>query len=153
MVVTSGHEKVSGRFQVSDHGGPRPGSGRKPGGKNKLTVERELRAAHGVQAAHATGLMPLDIMLARMRDEPLPSGQPPTDEQFQAAVAAAPYIHPRLSAVAVQPPPPPRKVLDLSCATQEELRVLLSLTQRGAFKLAPQIEGCVDLAKSCSRDG
>jgi hypothetical protein len=44
------------------------------------------------------GLLPLDIMLARVRGEPLPNGKMPTEEQFQAAVAAAPYIHPRLAA-------------------------------------------------------
>jgi hypothetical protein len=32
-----------------------------------------------------------------MRDELLPSGQRVTDEQFAAAVAAAPYLHPRLA--------------------------------------------------------
>jgi hypothetical protein len=36
-------------------------------------------------------------MLCRMRDELLPSGQRVTDEQFAAAVAAAPYLHPRLA--------------------------------------------------------
>jgi len=38
------------------------------------------------------------VLLARMRDEALPNGQKVTDEQFEAAVAAAPYIHPRLAA-------------------------------------------------------
>jgi hypothetical protein len=32
-----------------------------------------------------------------MRGEPLPNGKLVTDEQFQAAVAAAPFIHPRLA--------------------------------------------------------
>jgi hypothetical protein len=45
-------------------------------------------------------VLPLDIMRARMRNAPL-NGQSVTDEQFAAAVAAAPYIHPRLAAVAV----------------------------------------------------
>ena len=36
-------------------------------------------------------------MLARMRGEPLPNGQIPTDEQVAAAALAAPYIHPRLA--------------------------------------------------------
>jgi hypothetical protein len=88
-----------------------------------------------------------------MRDEPLPNGQLPTDEQFQAAVAAAPYVHPRLAAVAVQPVPPPRKKLDLSMATPEELTALRNLVRRGAIKEAPQIEGHADPVTSRSRAG
>jgi hypothetical protein len=41
--------------------------------------------------------MPLDVMLARLRGVPLPNGKMPTDEQFRAAEAAAPYLHPRLA--------------------------------------------------------
>ena len=136
--------------------GRRPGTpktgGRQPGSRNLVTVERELRAAHGVQAALDGGLLPLDILLARMRDEPLPSGERATDEQVQAAIAAAPYVHPRLNAIAVQPAPPPQKRLDLSMATPEELAVLLSLTKRGAIKPAPQIEGRADPVRPRSRD-
>lgn len=76
-------------------GGARPGAGRKAGGRNKATIEREIRTAHGLEAAQ-TGVLPLDVMFARMLDEPLTNGKKPTDEQFQAAVCAAPYIHARL---------------------------------------------------------
>lgn len=41
--------------------------------------------------------MPLDVMLAKLRGEKLPNGKRPTPAQFQAAVAAAPYVHPRLA--------------------------------------------------------
>jgi hypothetical protein len=44
-----------------------------------------------------TGITPLDIMSARMRDEPLANGRRVTDEMFAAAVASAPYVHPRLA--------------------------------------------------------
>jgi hypothetical protein len=44
--------------------------------------------------------MPLDVILRRMRGDTTVSNQ-----QFEAAVAAAPYCHPRLSAVAYQPTP------------------------------------------------
>jgi hypothetical protein len=74
------------------HGGSRPGAGRKAAGRNKTTIEREMRAARGVAGAEDAGLMPLDVMLARMRGEPLSNGQIVTDEQFAAAVAAAPYM-------------------------------------------------------------
>jgi hypothetical protein len=48
------------------------------------------------------GLTPLDIMKARMLGRPLSNGAPVTDEQFAAACALAPYLHPKLTAVAVR---------------------------------------------------
>lgn len=69
------------------HGGPRPGAGRKPGASTKLNEEARKQAADG-------GLMPLDYMLGIMRDD----GNAP-QERFEAAKAAAPYVHARLSSV------------------------------------------------------
>jgi DNA-binding transcriptional LysR family regulator len=57
---------------------------------------RAKNALKGLEAAQLHGLLPLDIMLCRIRCEPLPDGTMPTNEQLQAAVAAAPYVHPRL---------------------------------------------------------
>jgi hypothetical protein len=74
-----------------------PGKGRPAGAKNKATVERELRARAGIQAALNGDLLPLDVLLAAMRGEVLPTGRAPTDQQIQCAIAAAPYIHPRLA--------------------------------------------------------
>ena len=37
-----------------------------------------------------------------MLDKPLTNGKKPTDEQFQAAVCAAPYIHARLAATTLK---------------------------------------------------
>jgi hypothetical protein len=71
--------------------------GRQMGVPNRATIERELRARHGIQAATEDDVLPLDIMLAVMRDEPLPNGLKATDEQLRAAIAAAPYLHPRLA--------------------------------------------------------
>jgi hypothetical protein len=82
-------------------GGAKPGErrgGRQKGTPNKATVERDLRAAHGLEAAMLDGLMPLDVMLARMQNRALANGLAVTDQQFAAAVAAAPYIHPKLQA-------------------------------------------------------
>lgn len=42
------------------------------------------------------GVLPLQVILARMRGELL-DGKPVTDEQLAAAAIAAPYIHPRLA--------------------------------------------------------
>ncbi|MGL4197561.1 MAG: hypothetical protein ACRCSX_07355 [Allorhizobium sp.] len=69
------------------HGGPRPGSGRKPGSTTTKTREIANKAA-------AEGLTPLEFMLSVLRDEQADKAQ-----RFEAAKAAAPYIHPRLSNV------------------------------------------------------
>ena len=68
-------------------GGLRQGAGRKPGAPNKTTAERRA-------AIEASGLTPLDYMLAILRDD-----QKPFDDRFEAAKAAAPYVHARLSSI------------------------------------------------------
>lgn len=70
-------------------GGKRAGSGRKRGGKN--TKSREI-----ADKAAAQGITPLEYMLSILRD---PHAMPA--DRFEAAKSAAPYIHPRLSAVEV----------------------------------------------------
>ena len=69
------------------HGGARPGAGRKPGIPNKATAELQAAIA-------ASGETPLNYMLQIMRDD--------TRDQalrFEAAKAAAPYVHAKLAAV------------------------------------------------------
>jgi hypothetical protein len=69
------------------HGGIRQGAGRKPGSANTRT--REV-----ADAAAKDGITPLEYMLQILRD--------PEEEKavrFDAAKAAAPYIHARLSAI------------------------------------------------------
>ena len=72
------------------YGGARPGAGRKPGALNKATKQQR-------DAIKASGLTPLEYLLSVMRDEG-------TDkrERIDAAKAAAPYCHPRLSQVEMQ---------------------------------------------------
>lgn len=68
-------------------GGKRHGAGRKKGVPNKRTAE--------VQAAvEASGITPLEFMLKIMRSETV-------DEmaRFEAAKAAAPYVHARLASI------------------------------------------------------
>lgn len=67
-------------------GGRRPGAGRKKSYVAQRTREIANRAA-------AQGITPLEYMLEVMRTSP--------DEKMRAAmaIAAAPYVHPRLSAV------------------------------------------------------
>ena len=73
----------------SNRGGARPGAGRKKG-PNKTTLRRRSIA----EAALENGLTPLDYMLARLRDE-----KEDPKVRRDMAVAAAPYVHPRLSTV------------------------------------------------------
>lgn len=69
------------------HGGARTGAGRKPGESTKLNAEARQKALEG-------GVSPLDYMLGLLRNE-----ENPADMRFEAAKAAAPYVHARLAAV------------------------------------------------------
>ena len=81
-------------------GGARPGSGRIKGGKNKATMKR----AEVALLALDSGVTPLEYMLDIMR-APIPEDVDAelraflTGQRFEAAKAAAPYVHPRLAAV------------------------------------------------------
>ena len=67
--------------------GSRPGAGRKRGAITKRT--RQV-----AEAALESGLTPLDYMLSILRDEGKPEGM-----RFEAAKAAAPFVHAKLSSV------------------------------------------------------
>lgn len=78
-------------------GGARRGAGRKPGAATTKTREIANAAAEG-------GITPLEYMLEVMRKEPGDEMEPreylaASMMRFEAAKAAAPYIHPRLAAV------------------------------------------------------
>lgn len=64
--------------------------GRKTGGRQKGSLNKSTREQQA--AAIASGLAPLDYMLAVMRD-----AQQPPERRDDMAKAAAPYVHPRLS--------------------------------------------------------
>ncbi|ANW00676.1 hypothetical protein LMTR13_11355 [Bradyrhizobium icense] len=68
-------------------GGARKGAGRKPGASTRVN-----QAAR--EQALASGISPLDYMLTLLRDRDLPRA-----DRFEAAKAAAPYVHARLAAV------------------------------------------------------
>jgi hypothetical protein len=74
------------------HGGARPGAGRKPGSIRKATAAAQAKAA-------ATGILPLDFMLDRMRDEGAPM-----EDRMDMAKAAAPYVHAKLSSIEASGP-------------------------------------------------
>lgn len=74
---------------INIKGGRRPGAGRKKGIPNKKTAELK-------SSVESSGITPLDYLINVMRDEI-------NDQQVRmdAAKAAAPYVHSRLSAVEV----------------------------------------------------
>src|SRR4051812_6001077 len=78
-------------MMANGRGGRRPGAGRKLGSASLKT--REI-----ANAAAATGITPLEVMLEAMRKH-----RAAGDLDAAAAVAkdAAPYIHPRLASVAL----------------------------------------------------
>src|SRR5689334_15000923 len=71
--------------------GSRPGERR--GGRQKGTPNRATAAK--AAAIAESGLTPLDYLVSVLRDETVPRA-----ERMEAAARAAPYVHPRLSAVA-----------------------------------------------------
>jgi hypothetical protein len=113
-------------------GGRRAGAGRPGGLKNKRTIEAEFRAVAGIEAALADGIMPLDVMLAKMRRQPL-NGELVSDAMFQAACAAAPYLHPKLSAALVK---------DVSTPVSAEARDarIMELLEKGTRQAALMIQ-------------
>lgn len=78
-------------------GGARVGAGRKPGGQNRKSADIAIKAAQA-------GTTPLEFMLAIMRNGPPADADALTIVkyqalQFEAARAAAPFVHPRLAAI------------------------------------------------------
>ena len=71
------------------HGGRRPGAGRKPGTLNRFSKELLAKASE-------SGKLPVEYLLEAMRD-------PTRDTRLRidAAKAAAPYVHQKLSAVSI----------------------------------------------------
>lgn len=70
--------------------------GRKKGTPNKATAARRAMAEAGISFALSMGTTPLEVILLKMRGGP--EAARITEEQFRAAMAAAPYVHPRLNA-------------------------------------------------------
>jgi hypothetical protein len=85
--------------------------GRKTGGRQKGS--RNRASAEARAAAQATGVLPLDYMLSVMRN-----GQADPKRRDAMAMAAAPYLHPKLSSVE------PAKAEQLSPAEKHGIRVV-----------------------------
>lgn len=84
MIAMSALEKQS---RKSSHGGSRNGAGRKKGIRIRLT-------AASVRMVTGTGLTPLEFLLGIMCD-----CKAELKDRFAAVVQAAPYVHPKLSAL------------------------------------------------------
>lgn len=78
----------------SKRGGRRPGSGRPKGTKNPLTKQKEALQQEVLARAIENDVTPLEVMLNIMRDPEADASM-----RFEAAKAAAPYVHARLSQV------------------------------------------------------
>jgi|AraplaL_Cvi_mTSA_1032052.scaffolds.fasta_scaffold00230_61 hypothetical protein len=74
-------------------GGKRPNAGRKAGSANKASAARE-------KAVRESGETPLDYLLSVMRSKATPEAM-----RLDAAKAAAPYVHPKLSSVELKGDP------------------------------------------------
>ena len=99
------------------HGGPRPNSGRKKGTKNPATIAKEAVLTEVLTRALENETTPLEVMLTIMRDPASPAAM-----KFEAAKAAAPYVHPRLSQVDSRV----TRVNDVSELTVEQIDRLLA---------------------------
>jgi hypothetical protein len=82
-------KNIQGGFKemADGRGGRRPGAGRKAGGHNKRTLEFHAEVAKSKRT-------PLEHMVAVMLDETADQ-----DRRDRMAVAAAPYLHPRLQSI------------------------------------------------------
>jgi len=72
----------------------------RPKGPDKRTAERRLVASAGITWLRRFQRAPVEVMLARMNG--VPWAMALSADQIAMAVAAAPYVHPRLAAVAIQ---------------------------------------------------
>ncbi len=111
--------------------------GRQVGTPNRATLERRLQAQAGIEIAETTGALPLEILITVMRGGP--DADSITERQLQAAVAAAPYIHPRLAAIAVKEQPTDIGV-DVSLLNDDELRSMMTILRK-ITRPAPLIVG------------
>ena len=109
--------------------GSKPGEhrgGRQKGTPNKATLVRQMRAVAGLKAAEESGELPLDVILRRMHGD-----TSVTDRQFEAAVAAAPYLHPRMAVMAVQTVPDDPVVEARRAQVRAEMIASLQALARG----------------------
>ena len=96
--------------------------GERRGGRQRGTPNRATAAKADEIAA--SGMTPLDYMISVMRDET--ATRP---ERLEAAAKAAPYVHPRLSAIEYTAPAEPEEDVDFSDLTADERELLRRLLE------------------------
>lgn len=108
---------------------PKPAPPPKPISERQRRKDRRAELAdRAVQQALEDNISPLDVILKRMR-----TPEEVSPESFEAACAAAPFLHPKLSAVMqVTAPNPADDQIDLTGLTDEELRVMRKALMRGS---------------------
>ncbi len=109
-------------------GGVRPGSGRKKGTRPGQAIWE----AQSLREKYPT--MPLEHMLKVLNDVKAPKAR-----RDEMAKAAAPYIHPRLAAVALtdKDPAPVQGSLDLTMLSDKELAFLDQIIRKAHVPLKP----------------
>lgn len=129
-------KKVDGRKNNAIHLAKVRPRGRAKGVLNKETTVKLELTKQGVTDALTTGLSPMQVMLNAMRN---PDAVDP--RSLAAAEAVAPYVHPKLSAVAYKDMNEKAEDVDLSDATDEELELMRKFfdrqTRKGKAKALP----------------
>jgi hypothetical protein len=107
-------------------------------------------AVAAIERMNRWGIAPLDVLAAVMALDlgPIEEGKSGfTRSQFDAAVAAAPYVHPKLAAIAYTPPPneeaAQRREM-LAKLTYEERKRLQTILEGVRARVAIQIEASVE---------
>jgi hypothetical protein len=124
--------------------------GRKPGSQGKLPQRRRQVAVAFIEQLKRQGVTPLDVLTAVMVLDlgPISEGKSGfTKSQFDAAVAAAPYVHPKLAAIAYTPPPDEeaaRRREMLAQLTYQERKALQAILEGARARTGVQIETSVD---------
>lgn len=122
----------------------RPKGQPKTGGRKKGSVNKKTRLI-AAKGRLRVDISPLDFMLNVMRGTAIPKRAPAAVKaqlialQFDAAKAAAPYVHARLGAIVVQPAPSGESISNAAAEVNQidtESRSLLEVGRRIAFTLA-----------------
>ncbi len=90
-------DTVNGKVVPVGHGAPGPG--RKKGSHNKKTAATRERAEDILSKILKNGPTPLEVMWKMMKGPNYPGGIKYDAQRLEAAKAAAPYVHPRLSSI------------------------------------------------------
>lgn len=102
---------------------------RRPKQKGMINKETKVKlelSKKGLAEVLATGVSPMIVMRNRMID---PSSV--SDESFAAACALAPYVHPKLNAVAYKDMSEKNDAIDLTQLSAEQLAMLRQIVRTG----------------------